>query len=407
MSNAKHKPPAGDSEFAAMLAEYARPDSLSLAPGDRVTVKVIHIGAEAVFCALSPTQEGFLDRSEVTSAEGDLTVALGDELELYVINMNDGIELRRRIGRDQIDVDLLERARETGMPIEGVVSGLNKGGLEVTVGGARGFCPLGQIDVDFVAEPAALVGKTLEFVVREVRENGRNVLLSRRALLEARRREQADKLLATLAVGDRREGTVTRLADFGAFVDLGGLEGLIPMSALGHGQIEHARDVLREGEAVLVEVTRIEDDPKRPGKKRVSLSRRATLEDPLDTHALELREGATLTGRVTRIEKYGAFVELFPGAEGLVHISELSSRRIRHPGDVVQRGQEVAVRIVGVDRDARRIALSLRQAGEDAGAVLAGGQASSEEAPDATLSAASRGGGLGTLGDRLRDRRSR
>lgn len=406
MSNKIDAPVAGENDFAAMLGEYDRPEAIRLNPGDRVRAEVIHIGAEAIFCAISPTQEGFLDRTEVTDAEGNLTVAIGDALELYVVDLSDGIELRRSIGRGQIDLDLLESARESGMPVEGTVSGLNKGGLEVVVGGARGFCPLGQIDVDFVADPSTLVGKTLEFVVKEVRERGRNVLLSRRALLESRRREQAEKTLASLAVGDRREGKVTRLADFGAFVDLGGLEGLIPMSELGHGQTAHASDVLHEGEVVLVEVLRIEDDPKRAGRKRVSLSRRATLPDPFATHAEVLREGATLAGRVTRIEKYGAFVELFPGAEGLIHISELSSRRVRHPGDVVERGQEVTVRVLGVDSEAKRISLSLRQAGATDEAPSQPG-VGDEVDRGLPMAPTPRGHGLGTLGDRLRDRRQR
>jgi small subunit ribosomal protein S1 len=247
------------------------------------------------------------------------------------------------------------------VPIEGTVSGVNKGGLEVTIGGARGFCPMGQADIEFVEDPQEFVGKTFEFIIKDVKENGRNVVVSRRALLEARRREQAKELLRDLEVGQRRKVRVSRVLSFGAFVDLGGIDGLIPISQLGYGNVESVEDVLTQGDEIEVEVMRIEEDPEHPGKPRIALSLKATLPDPFVARADDFREGTTLEGKVVRIQPFGAFVELFPGVQGLLHISEMAERRIRHPSDVVAEGQAVTVRVLGIDPAKQRISLSLRE----------------------------------------------
>ena len=365
-------PDEGGDDFAALLAESeSRSRALPLRVGEKVRAKVIHIGKETVFCELSPTQEGSMPRAELTDDEGRLTVAVGDALDVFVIADRDGIQLSRKVGRDSVDVEMLQQAVHTELPVEGLVTGVNKGGLEVAMGGVRAFCPIGQADIGFVEDAATFVGKTLQFVVREVRDGGRSVVLSRRALLEAQRAAQAEQLLATLAVGQQLEGTVTRIADFGVFLDLGGLDGLVPISELSYGRVDDPRSVVKEGERLTVAVLRIEDDPKRHGRPRIALSLKAAQPDPLDRHAAEITEGATLNGRVTRLEKFGAFVELFPGVEGLVHVSEMSGKRVRHPSDVVQVGDEVTVRVLGVQRAERRISLSLREAAPDPGAAAA------------------------------------
>ncbi|MEE8407966.1 MAG: S1 RNA-binding domain-containing protein [Myxococcota bacterium] len=349
-------------DFAAMLDAHGGLDSKKLTPGDKVDVKVIHVAKDAVFCEVSPAQEGVLPLADVTGEDGTVTVASGDRLEVFVVSVKGGIELRRKLGKDAIDIDMLEQARDHAVPIEGTVTGVNKGGLEVAIGGARGFCPIGQADIVYVEEPASFVGKTFEFLVKEVREGGRNVVLSRRALLEAQRKVKAEQTLATLEVGARVRGRVSRLLDFGAFVDLGGIDGLIPLSELSWTNVDSVRDVLSEGDEVEVEVLRIEDDPKRAGQKRIGLSFKIAQPDPFVVHAADFKEGAELQGRVARVEKYGAFVELIPGVQGLVHISELSHSRVRHPSDVVQVGDTVSVRVTGVEPEERRISLSMKEA---------------------------------------------
>jgi len=361
--NDRDDTPEATEDFAAMLAEHGELKSLRLQLGDKVTGRVIHITQDAVFVELSPTQEAVISRVELEDSDGELTVEIGGEVEAFVAALRNGIELRRKlVGGDGIDVLMLEQAREKQVPIEGTVTGVNKGGLEVTIGGARGFCPISQADIDFVEDPQEFVGKTFEFIVKAVKENGRNVVISRRALLEARRKEQAKDVLRDLEVGQRRKVRVSRLLSFGAFVDLGGIDGLIPISQLGYGNVESVEDVLTEGEEVEVEVMRIEEDPDHPGKPRIALSLKATLPDPFVAHADQFLEGTTLEGKVVRLQPFGAFVELLPGVQGLVHISEMADRRIRHPSDVVEEGQTVTVRVLGVDPEKKRISLSLREA---------------------------------------------
>jgi small subunit ribosomal protein S1 len=367
--------PAGE-DFAALLAESGGLSSLRLGVGERVHARVVHIGKEDVFCSLSPTQEAVIPKLELVDGEGKLAVKVGDDFDAFVVSLENGIQLSKKLGREGVDVELLKQAAHSQLPVEGLVTGVNKGGLEVAVAGVRAFCPIGQADIGYVESPDVFVGKTLQFVIKEVRDNGRSVVLSRRALLEAERAERSKKVLGTLETGQRLTGKVTRLAEFGAFVDIGGVEGLLPVSEISHARIASPAAVLKEGEELTVQVMRIEPDPKRPDRTRISLSLKAVLPDPFDQHRQDLAEGAMLPGRVMRLEKFGAFVELFPGLEGLVHVSELSNKRIRHPADVLQVGQEVTVRVLGVKTDEKRISLSLKDAPSEraaAGAPLSTG----------------------------------
>ncbi len=355
--------PQEPEDFAAMFEAQSRVETKRLHLGDKVSAKVVHIGKEDVFFAISAAQEAVMPKSDLLDKEGKLTVSMGSTVEAYVVGLEDGIQLTRKLGKDNLDVGMLEEARAQGIPLDGTVTGVNKGGLEVQLGGgARGFCPIGQADLGFVEDAQALVGKTLQFLVREVKERGRNVVVSRRALLEREREAQKKDLLQTLAVGQRLSGKVTRVAAFGAFVDLGGLDGMIPVSELSHSRVKNVEDVLKVGDPVSVEVLRIEDDPKRKGTPRIALSLKATLADPFDQHLSVLQSGAPLQGTVEKLEAYGAFVTLFPGVTGLVHVSELSHKRVRHPSDVVKVGQQVEVRVLSVSPETRKIALSLKDA---------------------------------------------
>lgn len=364
-------------DFAALLEEAGPIGRLDVRVGDKLEATVADFGRETVFFDLGLGRDGWMPLAEVLDANGEPTVKVGETVTAFVVSTADGVELSRRIARGGVDLGLLEEAKESGIPVQGKVTGVNKGGLEVELGaGARGFCPIGQADLGFVEDPKSFEGKTLSFLVREIREGGRNVVLSRKALLERERKESAGKLLESLKVGDLRDGTVTRIQPFGAFVDLGGLDGLIPISELSWGHVKDPSEVVKEGDRVRVEVRKIEDDPKRPGQPRIGLSLRAAKGDPWDEHADALVAGATLEGSVSRLESFGAFVQLFEGVEGLIHISELSHERVRTAGDVVQPGEPVTVRVLDVDRERRRVSLSLREAreaarGKDGGAMTA------------------------------------
>lgn len=353
--------PPDDMDFASMLEQAGDFSPMDLRMGDRVTARIIQIGHEDVFFELGPGKDGVMSRAEILDEDGEPTAKEGDEIELFVVGFGGTVTLSKKLGGGAVDIIALEQAQASGIPVEGKVTGVNKGGLEIDLQGARAFCPLGQMDIVRIEEPKELIGRTMTFLVTEVKEGGKDVLVSRRRLLEQERAVAAEKLLEELAVGQVRTGTVTRVTDFGAFVDLGGVDGLVPMGQLSWGQVDKVTDITSVGELVTVEVLRIEDNPKRPGEQRIGLSMRTAGGDPWVEHTKALALGAQLDGRVQRLETYGAFIELFHGVVGLAHISELSPARIRHPSDVVAIGDAVNVRILEVDLEGRRLSLSLNE----------------------------------------------
>lgn len=347
-------------DFAAMLDAAGPIETVRLGIGDAVQAELIHVGSDTAFFALGSNQEGVMALAELLDGDGNLTANPGDSIKAFVVNLRGGITLSKKIGRHGADTDMLEQAKESGIPVEGKVEKLNNGGFEVTVAGARAFCPIGQIAIGFVEDGSSFVGQTLTFAVTEVSEGGRRVVVSRRRLLEAERAEKREATMAKLEVGLAVTGTISRLADFGAFVDLGGVDGLIPISELSYARVGHPSEVVKEGQEVRVEVLRIEDNPKRPNEKRIALSLKKASTDPWvsapDTYSI----GQSFDGTVNRVADFGAFVELEPGVDGLVHISQLSHERVRHPSDVVSVGDKVSVRVLDLDPSARRISLTLK-----------------------------------------------
>jgi len=244
-----------------------------------------------------------------------------------------------------------------GQVVEARVTGTNKGGLAVEVNGIRAFLPISQIDLYRVENVEQYVNQKLLCMVAEVNPAERNLVVSRRALLERDREEMATKLWAELAEGQIRPGTIRSVKPFGAFVDLGGVDGLIPVSELSYKRVQDPSQVVQLGQAVQVYVTRID-----PEARKVSLSLRKLLANPWDEIALKYIPGENVTGTVTRLLDIGALVELEPGIEGLIHISQLAPQRVWRVSDVVQAGQTVEVRILSVDKERERISLSLKDA---------------------------------------------
>jgi small subunit ribosomal protein S1 len=398
----KDERPAPEEDFAAMFAasekEAPRGRRPKLAVGDRVRGKVASIGHEVTVLELEGGGEGTLETLELRDDDGQLTAAVGDAVEARVVGLGEKagfVYLRRGASRGVDPKTGLAEAATTGLPVEGLVTGVNKGGLEVTVSGVRAFCPVSQLDLRPVADPAAFVGQKLLFRVTRFEDDrrGPNVVLSRRALLEEEMRARAVDTRAKLVPGAVLHGTITALKDFGAFVDVGGIEGLLPASEIGFQRGTRPADVLAVGQPVTVQVMRIEkrDDPKRP--EQVSFSLKALERDPWDEAAATLRAGALVKGRVTRAEPFGAFVELAPGVEGLLHVSELGAgKHLRHAREAVKPGDAVEVTILAVDTEKRRISLGLG-AREDA---------VDDEGRVAAARASGSGGGMGTLGDLLK-----
>jgi small subunit ribosomal protein S1 len=398
----KREGDAPEEDFAAMLAASeaaarGRPRRARLAIGDTVRGKVVSIGPEVTVVELAGGGEGTLETLELRDERGEFIVAPGETIEARVVALGERegfVSLRRGTAGGRGRTALAEAAT-TGLPVEGLITGVNKGGLEVDVGGVRGFCPISQLEVRPVSDPAAYVGQRLEFRVTRYEEDrrGTNLVLSRRALLEEEARGRAAETLGKLVVGAVLPGVVTALKDFGAFVDVGGIEGLLPASEISFSRGTRPADVLSVGQPVTVKVARLEkrDDPKRP--LQVSFSMKALDRDPWTEVAATLRPGSVTSGKVVRLEAFGAFVELAPGVEGLLHISELSTKRpVRHAREAVKSGDTLTVTVLAVDEEGRRISLALGERSEGI----------DEEGRAAAARASGASGRLGTLGDLLK-----
>jgi small subunit ribosomal protein S1 len=341
-------------DFAAMLAESEKtPQRQKLRLGQKVQARVAHVGAEIAYLDLGGKGEAIMDLRELRNEKGELLVQLGEAIDAYVLSLADGTPVMTRSVPKGAGREVLQQALESKVPVEGTVTAQNKGGLEVDLGGLRAFCPASQIDVRFVEDPARFVGQKLKFRVMEIR--GGNAILSRRALLEEERAALAAELRKKLEVGAVLEGTISSVRDFGAFVDLGGVEGLVHVSELSHQRVAHAQDVVQPGQKVRVQVLRIDKDDK--GHERIALSLRALEQDPWDAARPQLKEGAKLQGKVARLQPFGAFVELFPGVDGLVHVSALSNRHVQHPREVVKEGETIFVQVESIDDAQKRVAL--------------------------------------------------
>ncbi|QRK06156.1 S1 RNA-binding domain-containing protein [Archangium violaceum] len=348
--------------FEAQQKEGGVPARRSVRIGEKVTGTIFQLGADTAFVSLSNAKsEAMIELRELKDDEGVLRYGVGDTIEAHVIEAGArGILLSRALAKGSANMAMLAEARASGMPVEGMVLSVNKGGVEVAIGDVRAFCPISQLDIRFVEKPDQFIGEKLTFRVTEVRD--RNVVLSRRSLLEEEQRQLAAKTRETLSEGKVVKGRVTGVRDFGAFVDLGGVEGMIPVSEMSYMRVAHPSDVVKQGDEVEVEILRMEPaQPNSPDKskqkERITLSMRARQEDPFKTALAEIKEGDRLQGKVVRLQPFGAFVELRPGVDGLVHISALSERRIAHPRDVVQVGETIWVQVEKIDANDKRIGL--------------------------------------------------
>jgi small subunit ribosomal protein S1 len=244
---------------------------------------------------------------------------------------------------------------QIGKIVEARVTASNRGGLSVEVNGIRGFLPVSQIDAFHVANPESFINQRITCMIAEVNPAERNLVVSRRMLLEAERKRLQEQFWIEIEEGQIKEGMVKGIKPFGAFVDLGGADGLIPMGELSWGRVENAESVLQPGQKVQVKVMKVDREA-----RKIGLSLRQLTSNPFDKISETVRIGSRVIGKVTRIAEYGAFVELAPGIEGLIHVSELGNNRVRRVRDVVTEGQEVEVQVVNMDRETSRIGLSLK-----------------------------------------------
>jgi len=325
-----------------------------LKPGDRIDATVAGISGESVFLDIGGKSEGILDASEVKNSEGEIKVEPGDTVNVFFLSARGGnMVFTRRIGSGHAGLQELEDAFASGIPVEGKVSKEIKGGFDILVAGQRAFCPYSQMDIRRVEDPEEYIDNLYQFKIIEFSSQGKNIILSARAVLEEERERLRDTLIDTLEEGAKISGTVTSIREFGAFIDIGGVDGLIPISELAWGQVERVEDILTRGQQVEVIIRNLDWD-----KDRISLSLKETLENPWDKVTEKFPQGSVHQGRISRLAAFGAFVTLEPGVDGLLHISKLGSgRKINHPREVVEVNQDITVRIDSVDNDNKRISL--------------------------------------------------
>ncbi len=378
--------------FAELFAQSQKQGGGRLEPGQKVTARVLKVGAEWLFINTGQKGEGIVDLKEFQDLDGNVTVKEGDTIAAYFLSSSHGeMRFTTKIGGGTSGSSQLEEAWQAGVPVEGVVEKEIKGGYEIKLGGsARAFCPFSQMALRRIDNPESLIGTRLTFRISDYGEKGRNIVVSRRVLLEEEQQRLKEEAHAGLTEGMTVTGTVTSLQTFGAFVDIGGLEGLIPISELGWTRVKEVSDVLSVGQQVQVVVKTIDRD-----KERISLSLKDTLANPWELAAENFPEGSFHSGVVARLTPFGAFVTLAGGVDGLIHISKLGAgKRINHPREVLNEGETVEVKVESVDRGSRRISLALAgaaRAADEEEATLAEFRRQTAEAPK----------GMGTLGELL------
>jgi small subunit ribosomal protein S1 len=373
--------------------------------GEKVAGKILQIGHDVAFLELgSGVAEGMIDISELSDAGGNVTARVGDIVDGVVVRSGErGVMVSKGLGRTHHPGrEALAEAASAGLPVEGVVKAANKGGLEVEVMGQRAFCPMSQIDVRFVGDPASFVGQKLRFKVQ--RADARDAVLSRRALLEEERAEAARKTRERLAPGAIFEGTVTSVQDYGAFVDIGGLEGLAHVSELSWDRVSKPSDLLRAGDAVQVQVLEVKEDSKK--RERISLSVRALKPRPEPEAAAAPGEarpqpppppkvGDVVQAAVDKVEPFGVFVR-FAGGRGLVPAAETGTPRGSDLRKAFKPGDGFAALLIAIDEQGR---IRLSKTGAEAAEER-------KEAREYMTRSAPKGGGkgFGTLGDLLREK---
>jgi small subunit ribosomal protein S1 len=329
--------------------------------GDVVTGHVVRIDNDEVLVDIGYKSEGVIPANELSirkSVDPGEEVSLGEEVDALVLTKEDQdgrLILSKKRARFERAWRRIEAAAESGEPVSGTVIEVVKGGLIIDLG-VRGFLPASLVDIRRVPNLDEYMGQTIECKVIELNRSRNNVVLSRRAVLEEQRKEDRERILDRLAPGQVVEGTISNIVDFGAFVDLDGIDGLIHISELSWSHVNHPSEILSIGDKVTVKVLDIDRD-----RQRISLGLKQTQEDPWQRVVDTYNIGDELEGTVTKVVTFGAFVEILDGVEGLVHISELAQRHVENPREIIQPGDQVRVKILEIDSERRRLSLSIKR----------------------------------------------
>ncbi|MGE3491772.1 MAG: 30S ribosomal protein S1 [Vicinamibacterales bacterium] len=363
--------------------------------GQTIEGTVVAIGPDTSLVNVGGKGEAVIETADLKDHENDLEFAVGDRIQAIVVGTTGGITLSRKGIRGAASLLQLENAYQAGLSVEGRVEREVKGGYEVRVAGQRGFCPFSQIDTVRTADPAQHIGQTYAFRIIEFKDGGKNLVVSRRALLEDEQKAGAAVLRQSLAVGDTVTGRVASVREFGAFVDLGaGVQGLLHVSEMGWSRVTDPGSVVKVGEEITVRVLRVDNDG-----ERIALGLKQLMADPWVAAASSYEVGQVKTGRITRIADFGAFVELEPGVEALAHFSTFApTGRADTWSKSIAVGQTAQFEILAIDVDKKRIGVGMIQDG----AEVRDGKKVDEVKEYRERQTAVPSGGIGSLADQLR-----
>ena len=351
---------AGFEDFEAALESYLEKDFADLEEGGLVKGQVVRIGSEVVLVDVNFKSEGQIPIEEFQDSEGNLNVAEGDNVDVFVVHKDDQegtISLSHRRAKRMRVLDELEEYQQNEENVAGRIVKRIKGGYTVEIKGIEAFLPGSHVDLRPVPDMDALVGQDFDFRILKINRKRTNVIVSRRVILEEEREKKRQELMETLEEGQTVQGKVKNITDYGVFIDLGGLDGLLHITDMSWRRIKHPKEMVQMGDNLELKVLSFDRE-----SQKVSLGLKQLVPNPWENIHEKYPEGQKVTGKVTNIMDYGAFVELEPGVEGLVHISEMSwTRKLKHPSQMVKNGDEVDVIILGVDAEKKRISLGMKQ----------------------------------------------
>jgi small subunit ribosomal protein S1 len=320
--------------------------------GQTIEGTIVAIGPEVAFVDVGGKGEATIDVADLKDADGDIEVAVGDRIQAVVLSTTGGLTLSRTLARGAATDRQLEEAFHSRLPVEGKVESVNKGGYDIRIGRQRAFCPISQIDIVRTTDPAVHIGHVYRFRIVEFKDRGRNIVVSRRALLEDEQRAEAAEVRQSIVEGAVLTGRVASVRDFGAFVDLGGgVQGLLHVSEMGWGRVDSSR-IVQPGDEITVKVLRVDDD-----KQKISLGLKQLTADPWSSVAANYQVGQVCQGRITRVAEFGAFVELEPGVEALAHASTFPPTG-RPFARQVTAGSTGAFEILTIDLEKKRIGVA-------------------------------------------------
>lgn len=358
-----------EKSFAELLDSYDAEESHDIRQGDKINGTIISIGKSTVYVSTGSKSDGVVEKAELLDENGQLPYNVGDKLSLYVVSLNESEIILSRALSGAGYAAMLEDAASNHTPVEGKVSGIIKGGFSVDIMGKRAFCPVSQIDTKYVENQEEYLGKTLSFLITRYAEGGKNIVLSRRDLMNRDIQESRESYLQTISEGDIVQGKVIKIMPYGAFIELApGVEGMAHISELSWSRVDKTDEALVQDELVSVKILKIEkrDSNQKSDSPKISLSIRQTTQDPWERAEQTFAVGQQLTGKVVRLAPFGAFVEIAPGVDGLVHLSEMShTKRVLKADDILEQGQMVQVIVREIDLKNKRISLSMKDAHED------------------------------------------